>query len=318
MRIAAILKTMVTAGATAWCLALLASGPTAAEPVSVPFAMHVGDGSTFSVHYLRTTAMGGAPGPVVAVDYEMELKITGVDDKGLSATVTNTGMNITIDRQRVLGPPDFDSLLLAALDGLTAEIEISADGAPVSVTNWQTLRPILIDKATALAGDNQAMIQTLDAFLPKVSEVDAVQIFARPLALSAAGRVATFDPPQRTSLDAGNLRLPSFATYAAGRWSFDLAPSSKPPNSLTISWLGVPGAEDLKAILSQAGEQANRMSPLSDETRAAIENNGHMWQRFAATYDNRDGRLLKFQGMMELKAGPLERRIALEATAKGS
>jgi len=317
MRIAAILKNVVTAGAAVWCLALMASGPTAAEPVSVPFAMHAGDSSTFSVRYLRTTAMGGAPGPVIAVDYEMELKIAGVADKGLSATVRNTGMNITIDRQRVLGPPDFDSLLLAALDGLTAELEISADGAPVRVTNWETLRPTLIDKAKALAGDNQAMIQTVDTFLPKVSEVDAVQILARPLALSAAGRVATFDPPQRTSLEAGTLRLPSFATYAAGRWSFDLVPRPDFPNSLTVQWLGVPGVEDLKAILRQAGEQANRISPLSEETRAAIESNGRMWQRFSATYDDRDGRLLEFQGVMELKAGPLERRVALEATAKG-
>ncbi len=317
MRIATILKTMGTAGAAAWCLAFLASGPTAAEPVSVPFAMHVGDSSTFSVRYLRTTALGGTPGPVITVDYELALKITGVEDKGVNATIRNTGMNITIDRQRVLGPPDFDSLLLAALDGLDADLEIGADGAPVRVTNWEALRPTLIARAQALAGDNHAMIQTLDAFLPKVSEVDAVQILARPLALSAAGRVATFDPPQHTSLEAGKLRLPSFASYAAGRWSFDLSPRSDLPNSVTISWFGVPGAADLKAILSQAGEQASRMSPLSEETRAAIENNGHMWQRFAATYDDRDGRLLKFQGMMELKAGPLERRIALEATAKG-
>jgi len=317
MRIAAVLKTMVAAGVAVWCLALPAAGPTAAEPVSVPFAMHVGDDSALAVRYLRTTAMGGAPGPVIAVDYQMELKVTGVEDKGLSATVRNTGMNITIDRQRVLGPPDFDSLLLAALDGLTAELEISSDGAPVRVTNWETLRPSLIDKAKALAGDNQAMIRTVDAFLPKVSEVDAVQILARPLALSAAGRVAAFDPPQRTSLEARGLRLPSFATYAAGHWSFDLVPSPDIADSLTVQWLGVPGAEDLKAILSQAGEQANRISPLSDETRAAIENNGRMWQRFSATYDDRDGRLLKFQGVMELKAGPLERRVALEATAKG-
>jgi hypothetical protein len=317
MRIAAILRNVLVAGVTAWCLALLASPPTAAAPVSVPFAMHAGDSSTFSVHYLRATTMAGAPAPVIAVDYEMELKITGVAEQALSATVRNTGMNITIDRQRVVAPPDFDSLLLAALDGVTAELEISADGAPVRVTNWETLRPLLTDKAKALAGDNQAMIETLDAFLPKVSDVDAVQILARPLALSAAGRVATFDPPQRTSLEAGKLRLPSFATYAAGRWSFDLAPNSELPNSVTISWLGVPGAEDLKAILSQAGEQANRMSPLSDETRSEIENNGQMWQRFSATYDDRDGRLLKFQGVMELKAGPLERRIALEAVAKG-
>jgi hypothetical protein len=311
------LRNVLAAGLLALPIVFGLAGPSAADPRSVPFVPAVGDTQSFAVRYLRTSSMNGAAEPVIAVDYDLEFKVTAADENGFKATILNHRVNVAVDRQRVLTPPDFDSLLLLAIDGMTADVEIGTNGALVRVTNWDALRGELTAKAKQLAGDNQAMMGTIDAFLPRVGEADAVQIFARPLAMSAPGRIVSFDPPERTSVDTGKLELPSFATYAAGRWSFDLVQGPDIPDSVTVEWLGVPGTDELKAILAPIGAELGKTSQLTDETRAAIAQDGRMWQRFSATYDTKDGVLLAFQGAMELQAGPLRRRVALEAAARG-
>lgn len=282
-----------------------AAAPALAEPMSVPFNVAVGDTTSLVVRYLRATAVGQSPEPVLSVDYEMETKVTAVSDAGSTMTVRNFGTNVSLDRKRTLNPPDLDSLMLQAVDDLTAEIAVAPNGALERVTNWDDLRDKLIEQAKALAGDNTDMIKAIDGFLPEVNPVDAVQLFARPLAMSGPGRVVSFDPPEVTSVTAEGLELPSFASYAAGRWSFDLVKRPDIPDNITVQWLGVPGAEELKAILAPFTE--------GDDAPA----NAQMWQRFSATYDENDGGLLFFQGAMELRAGPFQRRIALEAQAKG-
>lgn len=316
MRIPAFLLSLPAAGLMALTLLVLPAASLRAEPLSVPFAVEAGDDFTFAVRYLRATTMDGRPNPVVSVDYDLELKITEVDATGIRATVRSHGTNVAVDRQRIIAPPDFDSLVFLAADGLTAELEIAPDGGLVRVVNWEALRGELSAEAARRAGDNPAMIETLDALLPTVSAVDAIQFFARPLAMSAPGRIVTFNPPDQNSVTARGIELPSFATYAAGAWTFDLVRRPDIPDSITIEWLGIPGTEELRAILAPIGEQLERISPLSEETRAEIAANGRMWQRFAATYGAEDGHLVEFQGVMELQAGPLGRRVAIEARAK--
>jgi hypothetical protein len=41
-----------------------------------------------------------------------------------------------------------------------------------------------------------------------------------------------------------------------------------------------------------------------------------MWQRFLASYDPKTGQLLEMSGQMELVAGPISRKVAVEAVAK--
>ena len=305
MKLPACLRTAAAVGLVVLPLAGGATGPASAEPLSVPFSVAVGDTSSLVVRYLRATVVGQSPEPVLSVDYEMETRITDVSDDGIMMTVKNYGTNVALDRKRVLAPPDLDSLLLQAVDDLTAEIRLAPNGALDRVTNWEDLRGELIDHAKELAGDNDELLRAIDAFLPEVNAIDAVQLFARPLAMSAPGRVVTFDPPEGTSVNVEKLELPSFASYAAGRWSFDLVNRPDIPHNITVQWLGVPGASELKAILAPFTKGDDNVS------------DGKMWQRFTASYDDRDGKLLFFQGVMELKAGPFQRRIALEAQAKG-
>ena len=305
MNLPACLRAVAAAGLVILPVIAGAAGPAFAEPMSVPFNVAVGDSSSLVVRYLRATAVGQSPEPVLSVDYEMETKVTAVSDKGSTLAVRNFGTNVSLDRKRTLAPPDLDSLLLQAVDDLTAEIQVAPNGALERVLNWDDLQGKLTDQAKALAGDNADLQKAVDAFLPEVNPVVAVQLFARPLAMSGPGRVVSFDPPQVTSVTAEGIELPSFASYAAGRWSFDLVKRPDLPHNVTVQWLGVPGADELKAILA----------PFTKGKDAPTD--AQMWQRFSASYDDRDGKLLFFQGAMELKAGQFQRRIALEAQAKG-
>ncbi|MCP4384862.1 MAG: hypothetical protein GY798_26190 [Hyphomicrobiales bacterium] len=297
---------------------LAAVAPSAsAKPMTVPYAPTIGESTTLLVRYLRVTAMERRPEPVISVEYELELTITSPKPDGFHAQVRSSRTNVMVNRQRVLDPPDFDSLLLVAVDGLTAELDITQQGAVAAVTNWDTLRAPLIQKAISLAGDNQALAETARTFLPSIDSAGAVQVFARALAISAPGRMIAFDPPDRMAAEAADAVLPSFATHARGRWSFDLLPEPLLPDSISVQWLGVPGPEALRAILATIGEQLSRIGSLDQDTRKAAEEDGQMWQRFSATYDQKTGRLLAFQATMELTAGPLQRRVAIEAMAKG-
>lgn len=305
------------AGLIALPVFLGSAGWAVAAPLSVPYEVEAGDTFSYVVRYLRTALVGGQPNPVVSIDYDLEMEITATDRTTISATVRNTGMNITVDGQRVLSPPDFDSLIFLTIDGLSAELELANDGALIRIANWESLRDEMVDRAKELAGEDPGMITTLETFLPSVGPADAVQFFARPLAISAPGRIVTFNPPEQTSATAENVELPSFATYADGSWSFDLIPRDDIADSITVEWLGVPSPEGLRSILAPIGDQMAKSSSLTEEEWAEIENSSRMWQRFAATYDDEDGQLLEFQGLMELHAGDLIRRVAIEARAKG-
>lgn len=309
MKFPALLRTLAVTSLAVVPLLAGPAGPASAEPMSVPFAVAPGDSQSFFVRYLRATSIGQSAEPVLSVDYELEFAVTAVDDDGISATVRNFGANVALDRQRVLTPPDIDSLLLQAVDGLTADIHINPDGSLDRVTNWDALRGDMIDRAKKLAAGNEDMIKAVDLILPNVNAIDAVQLVARPLAMSAPGRIVTFDPPERTSVNVARIELPSFATYAAGAWSFDLVQRNDIPDNTTVEWLGVPSAAELQAILAP-------FAPRDGDGEGAAPD-GRMWQRFSASYDEASGELLFFQGVMELQAGPLRRRTALEAQAKG-
>ncbi|WP_421723498.1 hypothetical protein [Bauldia sp.] len=307
---------VATAVSAVFCLVSGAVVPASAAPSTIPYDPAIGESTTLNVRYLRVTANDRRPDPVVSVDYELELRVTERQDDRFLAEVRNQRTNVTVNRQRVLAPPDFDSLLLLAIDGMTAELEMTDQGALVSVSNWDNLRQPLIDKAVRLAGDDETLVETARTFLPDIDAESAVQVFARPLVISAPGRMVAFDPPERRAAEARDAAIPGFAN-ARGRWSFDLLPRSPLPDSVTVQWLGVPATESLRAVLEPLRDRLARINPDNDDTLATIEADGRMWQRFSATYDDETGQLLAFQGAMELTAGPLQRRVAIEAAAMG-
>ena len=83
-----------------------------------------------------------------------------------------------------------------------------------------------------------------------------------------------------------------------------------------MEWLGVPNAEDLRAILKTVAEQFSQIEPESAPALAVIERDARMWQRFLASYDPKTGQLLEMSGQMELVAGPIQRKVAIEAVIK--
>ena len=100
------------------------------------------------------------------------------------------------------------------------------------------------------AGNDDALRRTAEEFFADLTPVAAAEIFARPLALSAAGRIVKLEAPARRSVDAKGIAIPSFTSNAKGNWTFSLvdAPSkNRLPGAVTVEWLGVPNAEDLRS-----------------------------------------------------------------------
>jgi hypothetical protein len=219
----------------------------------------------------------------------------------------------------VLSPPDFDSLLYVAADGVPIDVEISPDGIVGAVANWEGIKSDLKARALDKAGSDETLRQTAEDFFAGLTPVAAAEIFARPLALSAAGRIVKLEAPARRSVDAKSIAIPSFTSNAKGNWTFSLidAPSkNRRPGAVTVEWLGVPNAEDLRAILKTVAAQFSEIEPDNAPALAVIERDARMWQRFLASYDPKTGQLLEMAGQMELVAGPIQRKVAIEAIIK--
>jgi hypothetical protein len=296
-------------------------GPSAhaEDDPEVVFAVASGDRSTYQVSYWRGGSLGGKPTPVTVITYALDVAVKSAEPDGIVATVTSTAVDVTVNGKRVLSAPDFDSLLYFAADGLPIDVEISPDGIVGAVAEWETVKAELAARALEKAGTDEALRRTTEEFFASLGPVAAAEILARPLALSAAGRIVKLEAPARRSVDAMGVALPSFTSNAKGNWSFSLvdAPTrNRIPGAVTIEWLGVPNAADLRTILKSVAEQFSEIEPESAPALAVIERDARMWQRFLASYDPETGRLLEMSGQMELVAGPIQRKVALEAVAK--
>ena len=109
------------------------------------------------------------------------------------------------------------------------------------------------------------------------------------------------------------------ASAAKGNWTFSLIPTppqGRFPDAVTIEWLGVPNPEELRAILGTMAEQLAEIDPETAPAMSIIEEDARMWQRFIASYDPATGQLEELAGQMELRAGPIQRKVAVEAVAK--
>ena len=58
---------------------------------------------------------------------------------------------------------------------------------------------------------------------------------------------------------------------------------------MTVEWLGVPNAEDLRAILKTVAEQFSEIEPENAPALSVIERDARMWQRFLASYEPETG-----------------------------
>lgn len=285
----------------------------------VLFSVEAGDTSSYGVRYLRGGSLANKPTPVTVISYDLGVEIKSVSPEGIVATVTTSNVDVTVDRQRVLTPPDFDSVLYLAADGVPIDVAISANGIIGEVSDWDTVKTALTERALSRAGDDEKMRRTTEEFFENFTAVAAGEIFARPLALSAAGRIVKLASPDRRSVDAKGVALPSFTSNAKGNWTFTLVdtPSrNRLPGAVTIEWLGVPNAEDLRAILGTVAAQFSQIDPQDAPALSILERDARMWQRFLAAYDPHTGQLLEMSGQMELVAGPIRRKVGMEATAK--
>ena len=301
-----------------FCVGFVLTSARADDP-DVIFSVAPGDKSAYAVSYWRGGAFAGEMTPVTVIHSELAVEVKSVTAEEIVATVTNTAVNATVNGQRTLTPPDFDSLLYFAADGVPIDLKISADGIVGEVADWDRVKATLTARAIEKAGDDKALRASTEAFFAGLSAVAAGEIFARPLALSAAGRIVKLEAPARRSVDAKGIALPSFTSNAKGNWTFSLVktpPAVSVPDAVTIEWLGVPNADELRAILSQVADQLRAIEPENAPAMSVIEKDARMWQRFLATYDPKDGRLLGMSGQMELVAGPIQRKVAIEAIAK--
>ena len=302
------------AAACAFALPSMAAG----DP-EVVYKVAAGDTADYAVRYIRGASLGGRPNIVTAVSYDLGVDIKSVTPEEIIATVTTSAVDVSVNGQRVLDPPDFDSALYLAADGIPIDVSISPDGIVGEVQDWDAVKATLEEKVLEKADKNEAIRATAHDFFANLGAAPAAEVFARPLALSAAGRVVKLSAPSRRSVEAKGVALPSFTSAAKGNWTFTLvdAPTaSRLPGAVTIEWLGVPNAEDLRAILKTVAEQFSQIDPESAPALAVIERDARMWQRFLTSYAPETGQLLEMSGQMELVAGPIRRKVAIEARRK--
>ena len=283
------------------------------------FSAAPGSKSAYAVSYWRGGSYAGKPTPVTVVSYSLDVTIKSASPEGTVATVTHSAVDVSVNGQRVLVPPDFDSLLYMAADGLPMEITLAADGIVGEVGDWDNVRATLLQRAKEKSASDAALARTAEEFFAGLSPAAAAEIFARPLALSAAGRIVQLEAPGRRQVEAKGVALPSFTSNAKGNWTFSLidAPTrNRVPGAVTVEWLGVPNAEDLRSILKTVAAQFSEIDPESAPALSVIERDARMWQRFLASYEPDTGRLIEMSGQMELVAGPIQRKVAIEASTK--
>jgi hypothetical protein len=297
----------------------LAGPAQAAGDPDVVYSVTEGDSAAYAVKYWRGGSFGGRPTPVTTISYDLAVAIKSVTPEAIIATVTTSAVDVNVNGQRMLDPLDFDSALYLAADGLPIDVAITPDGIVGDAEDWDTLRTTLEERVMERAGGNETISATAHEFFAGLTATAAAEIFARPLTLSAAGRIVKLAAPDRRSVEAKGVALPSFTSAAKGNWTFTLidAPSrSRLPGAVTIEWLGVPNAEDLRAILGTVAAQFSEIEPENAPALALIERDARMWQRFLASYAPGNGELLEMSGQMELVAGPIQRKVAIEARKK--
>jgi hypothetical protein len=290
-----------------------------ADDPEVLFSAKPGDRTTYAVSYWRGGSVGGRFTATTVVRYDLAVEIKSVSPEGVVATVTTGTVDVSVDGKRVLAPPDFDSLIYAAADGVPMDVRISADGIVDAVLDWDKVKASLTENAVAKAGTDNALRLTAESFFETLTPVAAGEILARPLALGAPGRIVKLESPARRTVDARGIALPSFASAAKGNWTFTLIPTpaqGRFPDAVTIEWLGVPNPEELRAILGAMADQLAETDPETAPAMSIIEQDARMWQRFIASYDPATGQLEELAGQMELRAGPIQRKVAIEAIAK--
>ena len=77
---------------------------------------------------------------MTVVTYDLDVEVKSAAAEGIIATVTSTAVDVTVNGQRVLAPPDFDSLLYFAADGVPIDVKISPDGIVGEVANWDSVK----------------------------------------------------------------------------------------------------------------------------------------------------------------------------------
>ncbi len=214
-----------------FCLCFVLT-PAQADDPEVIFSVKPGDKSAYAVSYWRGGAFAGEMTPVTIIRHNLDVEVKSVSAEEIVATVTNTAVDTTINGQRTLTPPDFDSLLYFAADGVPIDLKINADGIVGEVADWDKVKATLTERAVEKAGDNAGLRASAEAFFANLSAVAAAEIFARPLALSAAGRIVKLEAPARRSVDAKGIALPSFTSNAKGNWTFSLVQT---PPQVSIS-----------------------------------------------------------------------------------
>lgn len=292
-----------------------------AQDSDVVFSAAPGTESAYTVSYWRGGSYAGKPTPVTIISYELDVAIKSASPEEIVATVTHSAVDVTVNGQRVLTPPDFDSLLYMAADGLPLEVTLAPDGIVGEVDGWDSARATLLEHAKEKAADDATLMRTADEFFANLNAVAAAEVFARPLALSAAGRIVKLEAPGRRQVEAKGVALPSFTSNAKGNWTFSLidAPTrNRVPGAMTVEWLGVPNAEDLRSILKSVAAQFSEIEPESAPALSVIERDARMWQRFLASYEPGTGRLIEMSGQMELVAGPIQRKVAIQAAARAN
>lgn len=298
--------------------AFAAPAHAAGDP-DVVYAAKPGDATTYTVRYWRGGSYADRPAPVTTVSYDLGITVKSVTPDEIVATVTTSAVDVNVNGQRVLDPPDFDSALYLAADGIAINVAITPDGIVGDALDWETLKTTLEERVIDKAGGNETIRATAHEVFAGLTAAAAAEVFTRPLALSAAGRIVKLSSPDRRSVEAKGVALPSFTSAAKGNWTFTLvdAPSrNRLPGATTIEWLGVPNAEDLRAILASVAAQFSEIAPENAPALATIERDARMWQRFLASYSPETGELIEMSGQMELVAGPIQRKVAIEARRK--
>ena len=160
---------------------------------------------------------------MTVINYDLDVGIKSASPEGIVATVTHTAVDVTVNGQRVLTPPDFDSLLYIAADGLPIDVEISADGIVGEVDDWDSVKATLIERAKEKAGerrgappDRRRVLRQPQRRRRRRDLRAAARARAPPAGSSSSRR------PARRQVEAKGVALPSFTSNAKGNWTFSL------------------------------------------------------------------------------------------------
>lgn len=292
---------------------ILAVAPALAADYVLPFTLRPGTFLHFAVEHHHRDMLAGRPLPEVVTRCSIRVSVDSADKNGSVVLIHVENTDQTIDGERGPPPADRRSLLLLSIATVVARVNLSVDGVPLRVTNWADLRDGIAERARMRAGGNAGLAALAGDYIAGLDENTAVALLAEPLALAAAGRSATFDPPDETLLIRGGMRLPSFLPSLWADWAFTLADDAPSPDVVTVAWEGVAGRPTLAPFLPMlateiGGSAAGAPVDLSDQAATAR-------QVFRADYSRSDGTLVALTGTMTLTAGPLVRTETIEIKA---